>query len=751
MAPQLDTIDFNLSVGPHPTGELIVLAFEADEEVSRPFSVEVTLLVQPNLAVDFAALIGTTAVLSMQVSADNERIFHGVVADVRSWREGADNASSRCRLRIVPVLWTLGLNRRSRIFQDLAIPAIVKQVLSAAGIKQHWTLSANYQPRDYCVQYGESDLDFVSRLLEEVGIFYFFEHSPDDHTMMFSDAPTDWKPLQGGATIPFRPENGFVAGVEFIGSLQMNVELRPSMVTLRDFNFLTPAVDLTSSAPSKASGPTDGTTLEVYEYPGGYFDGGIGDRLARIRLDQARVDAAQTEGTSRSQRLMPGWLFELAEHPLTELNGQYQITKVRHRGNQTSGGTTAAGNNERYGNHFSCLPAARAYRPRRQTTRPVISGPQTALVVGDAGEEIHCDSLGRIKVQFHWDREGQNDAKSSCWVRVSQAWAGPGWGALYLPRVGQEVVVEFLEGDPDRPVVTGAVYNGVNPPPLSLPDEKTKSTLRSSSTPGGAGFNELRFDDAKGSEEVFLHAQKDLTLVIENDKAQTVGHNETLTVGGDRLRQIGGNQALQVGKNDSSAISGNQNIKVGKNRSLTVGGDHTETVGGGHTTIVGSTYSLNVGGLSSEMIAAGKDITVGGSYAVAVGGALNELVAGVKSEEVSGDKSETVAGSKTEKVGGTRSLSVGADLEEEIKGSRTLKLGKDWSLKVGGTLEQVVKDKYVLKAKELTIEATEGFLLKVGSATIEVKKSGDIDIKGAKVQLKASGELALKGSKISQN
>jgi type VI secretion system secreted protein VgrG len=391
------------------------------------------------------------------------------------------------------------------------------------------------------------------------------------------------------------------------------------------------------------------------------------------------------------------------------------------------------------------------WRPERRTPRPTVPGPQTAVVTGPPGEEIHTDAHGRIKCQFHWDREGRRDDASSCWIRVAQAWAGQGWGALYLPRIGHEVVVEFLEGDPDRPLVTGSVYNGANAPPIDLPGEKTRSTLRSASSPGSNGSNELRFEDAAGHEEVYLHAQRDLSIVVEHDKDQWVGGNEQLLVEKDRARQVGGNQTLQVDKDDSTTVGGSQTLAVTGNRATTVGGNHDEKVAGAQSISVGATRNLVVALASTESVGLAKSLSVGGAYAVTVGAAMNELVGGVKAEEVGGSRSETIGGKKSETVGGSRTLDVGGDLGEAVGGKRTLNVAKDLTVNVGGALRQTVAKACTIKAKQIVLSADDQISFKVGSATFQLKKNGDVVIKGGKVQVKASGDIVLKGSKVTEN
>ena len=738
-------LEFELETPSFPADDLRVLEFETEEEISRPFTLLVTAVPRDDVEVDPSSLVGEKASLWTHLADGTTRYLSGVIADVQAWEEGHGSLRRRLRLRLVPALALLEHVRKNRIFQALTAPQIVQKVLDEGRVEHRASLSASYRTREYCVQYGESSLDFVQRLLEEEGIFYFFEHEQDRSVMVLGDSRSAAQPVPGEARLPFRQAGGMDAG-ERLDAFAPRLEVRPGKVALRDYNFLRPGVDLTA----QASGDGD-AALEVYEYPGRYDEGAAGKSLAKIRLEAERVRAATASGGGTCRRLVPGHVLEVVEHPVAGVDGKYLLTSVRQRGKQPEVLTSQSGDLGSYRADLSGVKEDVPFRPERRTPRPVIPGPQTAVVVGPSGEEIHTDAHGRMKVQFHWDREGRKDDRSSCWIRVAQAWAGPGWGALYLPRIGQEVVVDFLEGDPDRPLVTGSVYNGMNPPPIALPGDKTQSTLRSASSPGSDGFNELRFEDRKDAEEVFLHAQKDLNIEVLNNKAQHVGGNETLAVDEDRRRTVGGNQALEVRKDDSTTVGGSQSLTVTGNRSTTVGGSHTETVAGSQIISVGGARAVTVGAASAETVALAKALTVGGAYAVTVGGAMNEAVGGLKSEEVAGAKVEVVGGKKTETIAGARTMSVGGDLSETVDQGRTLKVTKDYTLNVDGALSQQAKKQHTVKAKEIVLSAEEKFLVKVGSATIEAKKNGDVVIKGAKIEVKASGDIVLKGSKISEN
>lgn len=747
--PAARPLEFEFEAGPHAAGELAVLSFTVEEELSRPYQAEIELVPGRQVEVDGASLLGKKALLTAYLRDGSARYIHGIVAHVQCWEVGGAPEDRRCRVRVVPRLWLQRHVHRSRIFQALSTPEIVQKLLKEAGVDFRLMLFADHPQREYCVQYRESNLDFISRLLEEEGTFYFFEQERGRHVMVIADAPQAHRPLSG-EPLPFRDPEGMVEGSEAVYEFTSRRQVQPGAVALRDYNYLHPRLPLGVRA---AAGGSE-AELEVYDYPGRYEEESAGRTLSRVRLEELRARAETASGSSSCRRLAPGYTFVLDEHPTHSFNGKYLVLSVKHEGYQPQvlAGTQPLEHERRYyQSHFTCLRKEVPFRPERRTLRPCIPGPQTAFVVGPPGEEIYTDQHGRIKVQFHWDREGKGNHQSSCWIRVSQAWAGAGWGALYLPRIGQEVVVEFVDGDPDRPLVTGSVYNGALPPPLDLPAEKTRSTLRSSSSPGGEGFNELRMEDAAGAEEVFLHAQKDLDIIVKNDKSQRVGGNEQLLVEKDRSREVRGNQSLKVGKDDSSVIGGNQSLDVGKDRTTSVGGNHTESIGGNQSISVGGSQSLSVLLGSAESIGLGKALSIGGGYAVTVGGAMNELVGGLKSEEVGGAKVELIGGKKSEAVKGDRTLSVGGDLSETVKEKRDLKVEQDHLVNVGGKYQVLAKESYALGAGDLVLCSEDSFTLKVGSATLQVKKGGDVVLKGAKVEVTASGDIILKASNISEN
>ena len=739
------------------SGPLLVLRFQAREALSSLYEVRLEVAAGPDVEVDIPSLIGKPACLTVHSEVES-RFFHGIVARMAQGGTNLQNRyPKRFEVTVVPKLWTLRHASNCRIFQDQTTPQIVEKILKEHQVKARLDLTGTYRIREYCVQYRETDLDFISRLLEEDGITYRFEHEQGEHTLVLVDATTSFPDVPGDATLIFN-SGGALAETEVVSSVSRTLEMRSGSVALRDFNFLRPAQDL--SAKEESDGAEK--ALQLYDYPGGYGEAGDGKTLAKVRLQEVRARADVVEGTAEGRRLGAGTLFTLSEHPEEAINQRYLVLEVEHEGNQpeladeasaddAGGAEDGAERAPPFTNRFYAMPASVPFRPERVTPRPQIFGAQTATVVGASGEEIDTDEHGRVKVQFHWSRADKSHPLTSCWVRVSQAWAGAGWGALWIPRIGHEVVVEFLEGDPDRPLVTGSVYNGANPPPVPLPGQKTKSVIRSNSSPGGSGSNELRFEDAAGSEEVYLHAQKDYTIAVENDKNQTVGRDEKLKVGRDRTLLVQGNQGHQVDGNDDLQVKGNQTISVSGTRTTTISGNDTQTIGGDRTVSVGVAHSLSVGAAATEQVGAAKMVTVGGAYEIAVGGAMNEVVGAFKSEQVGGGKTVSVGGDNKTNVGGTRSLNVKGEMSEEVMKGRTLKVHKDLNVSVGGKLNEVVKGTYSVSAKELNLVAEDQLTIKVGSATITLKKSGDVVVKGGKVELTASGDLILKASKISEN
>ena len=549
--------------------ELLVVRFDLSEEVSVPYELSAELACDDEVKMDDA--LGKEGFLTL-TGDGGDRIVHGVVD--RFEHTGNRGRFGLYRARVAPYLRWLSLERDCRIFQGKSVPDIVKQVLQDSGLptdRFDFRLKESYAPVEYCVQYRETDLDFVSRLLEEEGIFYFFEHSDTKHLLVFADGPVAYKEIAGESGVTYNFSQGMAPAEECVYRFAFSRQVRSGKMTLQDFHFEKPGLDLKKEEQAKVH-----EKREVYDYPGRYAEPDRGKRLSQVRLEESMTYYETAEGESTCVRLAPGFKFSLSDHDRGEYNRDYFLTKLITRGEQPQSLQEAAGSGSggfSYSSRFTGIPASVPFRPARVTAKPVVEGIQTATVTGPKGEEIYTDKYGRVKVQFHWDREGGRDEKSSCWIRVSSTFAGGQYGSIFTPRIGQEVVVDFLEGDPDRPLITGSVYNADQMPPYALPGEKTKSTTKTNSSIGGKGFNEIRFEDKKGEEQIFVHGEKNADIRIKSDRREWVGNDRHLVVARDQVEKVERDRHAEVIRDEV--------VKVGQDRHVTVVRNETVAVQGG--------------------------------------------------------------------------------------------------------------------------------------------------------------------------
>ena len=560
-----------------PLGEDAVLlsALSGDEGISRLFRFDLELLSVSD-SIDFNAIVGQNVTVRLTLASGKDRYFNGFIS--RFSQGGRDRDLISYHAEMVPWLWFLTRKSDCRIFQKMKVPDIVKQIFDEMNFKDYkLQLYGDFVEREYCVQYRETDFNFISRLLEEEGIFYFFEHQDGIHTLILANDPIEHKPCPDQPQGRYEGASGGAAQEDdIILEWRAQQEMRPGVYAQADYNFEQPSQVLQASVAGKGS-------YEIYDYhPGEYRRVPEGDGLVRTRLQELESPTLVARGSSDCRAFTSGYRFDLTEHYRSDMNQAWVLSALRHTASQPGDFRSGTGSSQadfHYRNHFECIPHSTPFRPARVTPHPVVQGSQTAMVVGPAGEEIFVDQYSRVKVQFHWDRKGKKDENSSCWIRVAQNWAGKKWGAIFTPRVGQEVVVDFLEGDPDQPIITGRVYNAEQVTPYKLPDEKTKSTIKSNSSKGGGGYNELRFEDGKGKEQIFIHAERNQDIRIKNDLYETVGAASHRKVGEDHLEEIGGDLHL--------AVKGNQNEKVDGTVSL--------NAGVGYQAKVGTNYALDAG------------------------------------------------------------------------------------------------------------------------------------------------------------
>jgi type VI secretion system secreted protein VgrG len=509
-----------------PLGDdvLLLRAFSGDETLSRLFHFDLELLSENN-SISYDAIVGKNVTVGLALADDqHQRYWNGYVS--RFYQAGRDSSLAVYRGQMVPWFWFLNQTTDCRIFQNKTVPDIITQIFGEYGFTDfEKRLAGSYSEREYCVQYRETDFNFISRLMEEEGIYYFFEHTDGKHVLVMADSPGAHKVCKDQPTAKCALARDGVRPDDRVFEWVQEEAYRPGKITTTDYNFEMPSTKLLATVQGQRQ-------YELYDYPGEYKTKGEGDGLARIRLQEQQTPVSIARAVSDCRGFSVGYKFSLQDHYRSDLNKSYVLTTVSHNARHGLDYRSGSSDEDRteYSNVFRCVPDTTQIRAARTTRVPIVTGCQTAVVVGPPGEEIYTDKYGRVKVQFHWDREGKFNENSSCWIRVSHPWAGKGWGGIQIPRIGQEVVVDFLEGDPDRPLITGRVYNAGSMPPWDLPAKKVVSGLMSNSTKGGGGFNELSFDDTKGNELMNLHAQYDMATKVEHDQRATIVHDQTNTV-----------------------------------------------------------------------------------------------------------------------------------------------------------------------------------------------------------------------------
>jgi type VI secretion system secreted protein VgrG len=705
LSSNAETLPFEL-LFPETGASLRVTAFTGREHVSRPFRLHVTATA-PGGDIAFArSLLGARATLVIHQAESIARRIHGAVARA-SFGAVLEGGERVLELTILPRLYRLCRRRARRIFQDLTTIGIAEAILGEHGLPLRSFVFRDLLRRAYCVQYDETDLEFLTRLFAEDGIFYSFEHAEaatEGDILVLADRPSDAPPIDGdprlvlyrgaGGAGSVIPENGVL-------SLSPHVRALSRRARVRGYDFRRPRTTLDDEA---AVDPASVETMDEHE---GSYEDDLTLRPAGIRLEQERARSVEVRAETYCKRLAPMRRFALDDEGAFGLAGEFIVTRVDHEG---YGGDAVPAGRARYQNRVRFVPAEVAPRPRWSLPKPRQVA-EVATVVGPPGAEIHTDEHGRIKVQFHWDREGRGDDKSTCWLRVAQAWAGAGWGSLFIPRVGMEVVVTFLGGDVDRPLVTGCVYNATHPPPFPLPEHQSRSGIRTSSTPGGHGFNEISFNDHAGDEQLFVRAQRDYDEVV--------GQNRTTRITGSRLDEVSGSATTRV--------SGAASVTIGAERKIDVGGAEVTRISGGRSSTVAEDDSLDVAG--------GSRTRIGGDATVEVRGRSTFLVG---TDEDPSHREELVFGTATF-----------ASKEQLVVRSETSVL-----LHCGSASIELTRDKILFHAPTIELEATESLQCKAKNGPT-VTLSEDVELLSKKVRIFSEGaaleldrDAKLNGDKI---
>lgn len=642
---------------------LELVAFSGREEISRLFSFQLEMI-SDNNAISAAQIVGKNVTFGVKLADDSPRPFNGVV--MRFVAGDEDRKGRRnYRAEVVPWLWFLTRTSDCRIFQKKTAVEIIEQIFKDLGFSdfEKSEIKGQHPKREYCVQYRETDFNFVSRLMEEEGIFYFFKHADGKHTLVMADqkgAYTDCKESE----VEYPRDAGSRAVKDHITHWEHRYEFRTGKWAQTDYNFedhpargeKTPA-NLMMAKQSTTVSLDNIQKYEFYDYPGTYEKKDQGDTYTKTRMEEEEAGYDVISAASTCRSFTPGGKFKIKAHlSKSEEGKKYAITAIEHRANEPGAYETGEPDTFDYVNTFVCIPDSVSFRPPRVTAKPVIHGSQTAVVDGPPGEEIYPDKYGRVKVQFYWDREGKRDDKTTCWIRCMQTMAGKGWGSMFIPRIGQEVVVSFLEGDPDRPLITGLVYNADQMPPYPLPDEKTKSYIKTNSTKGGDGFNELRFEDKKGSEQIFMHAQKDVDVRVLNVTREQILVDRHLIVGSEKDGKKG---------DQREKVFVDKHLKVNRNQIEQIGGDMQLLIGG-----------IDGGG--------NQDIVVKGEKKEVITKDSNLHCKAARKEKIDGDQSLTVGGSQQEKVGQKHALEAGQEVHIKSGMKIVIEAGMQLSLKGPG-------------------------------------------------------------------
>jgi type VI secretion system secreted protein VgrG len=715
---------------------LLFHRMQGREELGRLSEFKLELLSKEGAVVEFDKILGQNVTVKLELQDESTRFFNGFVS--RFSYAGRHGRYLVFHATMRPWTWFLTKTADCRIFQEMSVPDIVKAIFSdhpAADFK--FELNNAYRKWTYCVQYRETDFNFISRLLEHEGIFYYFRHTDGHHTMVLTDDCGKLTAVPGYEALKFIQSTDLVRPeFEYVSQWHYSQEVQPGKYVHTDYDLARPRVDLrTEKLLPRNYAPSD---FEIYDYPGYYLQREDGEQYADVRINElgSQFEAAQALTNARGAAV--GALFTLEGCPRSDQNCEHVILAANYDLQFGDYEAMPEHLDTSYRCRFSAMTTKQQFRPQRMTPKPFVQGPQTAVVVGPAGDEIYTDNYGRVKVQFHWDREGNNDENSSCWIRVSHPWAGKGWGSVATPRIGQEVIVDFLEGDPDQPIITGRVYNEECQPPFGFPAGAVTSGIKSQ-THKGSGYNEISADDTAGKEKITIHGQYDMNTRVNNNQTNDVGVDQSNKVGNNQKEEIGANRELSIVANDKVSIGGNRETSITGNHTFTVGGTEDASVKGARTSTVGGkedvsitgASTLQVGGSRSETIKTTHSITnlsmtittatqfvaSAGSQFSAASPKVNVLAAS-KLLVSSGGKADVKAGGPlTQQSGGAMNIKSNAALKMQSSAAMNVKSGAALNAQAGGAMN--LKAGGALSAKGSVIKLTSPTNIKGTTLTVK--------------------------------
>lgn len=740
---------YSLTVGSFPEKTFDVVEFNLDEALSELFELTIRVSTDIEHDIDLDGQLLQQAKFQIKIDGQVRRTINGVVE--AATRDDGGFKRTYYTFTIRPKMWLLTLAKDSKIFHFKSVPDILDEILGKHGVKFSKQMMDSHASREYTAQKRETDYELFCRLASEEGIIFWFE----EDQMFYSDSHLG---MTKGQTLIYNPHPQSSTKEYVVYTLNYSSRMRSNEASLKDYRYSHPDVPLNFKE-KKGKKPS----FSVYDSYGRFEDEAMGKQFAKYRTEAMQAESLLGNAKSNCGELRPGIIFDIIEHPLGSMNKPWQIVRIRHHGTLDPS-VTDEGNHQTKEdasiliNEFEFVPGKIDWRPQF-IHKPLADGDEVATVVGPAGEEIYVNADGAVKVHFHWNRYDAADENASCWVRVMQNWNGDGFGFLATPRIGQEVVISYLNGDIDRPIITGTVYNGNNRPPLDLPASKTKMTIKSK-THKGEGFNEMRFEDEAGKQEIYFHAQKDMNTEVLNDRSthvmrdhsenvdnnqsMVIGVDQSLNVGNNQAGSIGNNQTLNVGVDQSETVGNNRDRNVGCNETITIGVDQSSTIGSNRTANIGSNRTITVGSNDTltvmanqfETVAIAKTETIGAAKALSIGAAYQITVAAAMNTSVG-----LVQGTQ---VGLTKSLLVGKDYKQTISKDKTTMVTKDTKFKTG---------------KDYVIDAGSSFTIKCGQSKLVMKKDGTITLSGkdlkvktkANQSFKATGNIKLKGKKIHEN